>query len=150
MTPSNKPATFRILLVEDNPADAHLVERALRRAHFAPDLSVVEDGMEAMDFLRRGGAHRDARRPHLILLDLNIPGKDGHQVLGELKSDPYLTEVPVVIYTSSTATKDVKTCYQLGANAYVRKPTDVADLFDVVSSIESFWLRTAILPSTPA
>jgi CheY-like chemotaxis protein len=146
MNPSNSPS-FKILLVEDNPADAHLVERALRKSVFTPLLSVVEDGIEAMDFLRRRGAHEGARCPDLILLDLNIPGKEGHEVLGELRNDPEFKELPVIIYTSSSAPKDVKTSYRLGANAYVRKPTDIEEFFDVISSIESFWLKTALLPS---
>lgn len=150
MSLSGTDLPFRILLVEDNPADVHLVERALRKAPFTPHLSVVEDGLQAMDYLQCRGAHTDARRPHLILLDLNIPGKAGHHVLDQLKSDPNLKEVPVVIYTSSTAPKDVTTSYRLGANAYVSKPIDLTDIFDVVSSIERFWLRTATLPSTRA
>lgn len=145
MSPDRAP--FKILMVEDNPADAHLVERALRTSRFSPQLTVVEDGVQALDFLYRKGAYHDARRPDLILLDLNIPGKDGHQILGELKNDPELKEVPVVIYTSSVAHKDIKSSYRLGANSYVRKPIDMEEFFEVISSIESFWLGTAILPS---
>ena len=139
----------QILLVEDNPADAHLVERALRNSIFSPDLSVVEDGMEALEFLRRRGIYESAPRPDLILLDLNIPRRDGHQVLGDLKSDPELREIPVIIFTSSSAPKEVKTSYRLGANAYVRKPIDIDEFFEVVASIENFWLGTAALPSRP-
>ena len=96
--------------------------------------------------MRKKGTYRDASRPDLVLLDLNLPGKGGHQILGELKSDLELKEVPIVIYTSSLADKDVKTSYRLGANAYVRKPIDVDEFFEVVSTIERFWLGTALLP----
>ena len=138
---------IEILLVEDNSADAQLVERVFRGARTPIHLGVVEDGYQALDYLRRKGSFTDAVRPDLIMLDLNLPGRDGHQVLRELRADPEWQDVPVVIYSGSSAQNDIKLSYRLGGNCYVRKPVDLDDFFAVVSSIESFWLGTAILPS---
>lgn len=142
----NRP--IEVLLVEDNSADAHLTERALRTAQRPVHLSVVEDGFQALDYVRRKGSFHDAVLPDLIMLDLNLPGKDGHEVLRELKGDRKLKEIPVVVYTGSGAQKDVKLSYQLGGNCYVRKPVDLEEFLGVVASIERFWLGAALLPST--
>jgi two-component system, chemotaxis family, response regulator Rcp1 len=138
---------IEILLVEDSAADAHLIERALRTARSPVCLSVVEDGVRALDYLRRNGTFDGVVRPDLIVLDLDLPGKDGHQVLKELKDAPELKEIPVVIYTGSSAEKDVRLSYRLGASCYIRKPVDLDEFLGVVSSIERFWLGTASLPS---
>jgi chemotaxis family two-component system response regulator Rcp1 len=141
----NRP--IEILLVEDNAADAHLVERAFRSAGSPVRLRIVEDGFQALDYLRRKGGFPDAVRPDLIMLDLNLPGRDGHQVLREVKGDPELKEVPVVIYSGSGAQKDIKLSYRLGGNCYIRKPVELDEFLGVVASIERFWLGTALLPS---
>lgn len=133
---------IRILLVEDNHGDIDLVREALR--DFAPrvQLHVAENGIDALECVR------DRRsRPHLIVLDLNIPGKSGYDVLRELKEDPELCELPVVIFTSSTAQKDVHTAYRLHANSFVRKPVDLDEFFAVIGSLQRFWVETAILPA---
>ncbi len=137
---------IEILVVEDNPADAYLIQRAFRSSVNSIRTSVVEDGLSAIDFLRRQGSHSEAPRPDIVLLDLNIPGKDGHEVLREIKGDPALREIPVVIYTSSSAPKDIQLAYRLGSNCYVRKPIDADGFFHVMSSIESFWLNIVSLP----
>ena len=143
---SNRP--IEILLVEDNAADAQLVERAFRTACVPVHLCTVEDGFQALDYLHRKESFPDAVRPDLIMLDLNLPGRDGHEVLRELKGDPELKEVPVLVYSGSAAQKDVRLAYRLGGNCYVRKPVDLEEFFGVVASIERFWLGTALLPST--
>jgi CheY-like chemotaxis protein len=108
---------------------------------------VVEDGYQALDYLYRRKDFQETVRPDLILLDLNIPGRDGHQVLRELKEDPGLREIPVVIYSGSAAQRDIRLAYRLGGNCYIRKPIDLEEFFGVVASIERFWLGTALLPS---
>ena len=148
MTPQNILRPIEILLVEDNAADAHLVERAFRSARMKIHLCVVEDGLQALNYLHRHPGFQDAARPDLIMLDLNLPGRDGHYVLRELKEDPDLREVPVVIYSGSAAQRDVRLAYRLGGNCYIRKPVELDEFFDVVASIERFWLGTALLPST--
>ena len=137
---------IQILLVDDNPADAQLVERALGTTRVKIRLSVVPDGFEALNYVRRQGSYADASRPDLILLDLNLPGKDGYEVLRELRGDPEFREIPVLIYTGSATRSDVKLAYALGGNCYVQKPTNLDELMDIASSIESFWLCTALLP----
>jgi two-component system, chemotaxis family, response regulator Rcp1 len=137
---------MRLLLVEDSEADVHLIRRALRNARIRIHLDVSGDGYDALDFLFRRGAHSDAPRPDLVLLDLNLPGRDGHAILREVKADPDLCEIPVVIYSSSGAQQDIRNCYRQKANCYVRKPQDLDEFLNVVRSIESFWLETADLP----
>jgi chemotaxis family two-component system response regulator Rcp1 len=137
----------RVLLVDDNPADARLMECALKTAAVQVVLSIVLDGFEALAYVRRQGAFLSAARPDLIMLDLNLPGKDGYQVLRELRSDPGCRDIPVLIYSGSAAPNEVKRAYELGGNGYVQKPSDLDELMAVVASIESFWLRTALLPS---
>ena len=136
----------RLLLIEDSEADVHLVRRALRDAKVAIQLSVAEDGLQALDFVHRRGRYAHAERPDLILLDLNLPGRDGHTVLREIKSDGDLCEIPVVIYSSSGAREDIQGAYRSHANCYVRKPRDLDDFFEVVRTIEAFWIETADLP----
>lgn len=135
-----------ILLIEDSPSDAQLAIEALHAAKISNHLSHVEDGVEAMQFLRREGPYADAPRPDLILLDLNLPRKDGREVLKELKDDPHLKLIPVVVLTTSRAEQDVLRSYALHANCYITKPVDFMQFMEVVKSIEHFWLTVVTLP----
>lgn len=135
-----------ILLVEDNPGDVRLTQEALKEAKVRNRLFVVSDGVEATDFLWRRGAHVDAVRPHLILLDLNLPRKDGRDVLAELKADEALRRIPVVILTTSEAEADIVRAYDLHANCYISKPVDIEQFLTVVKSIEDFWITIVKLP----
>jgi two-component system, chemotaxis family, response regulator Rcp1 len=146
-TPSGASRSIEILLVEDNPGDVRLTREALREGKVRNNLHVAQDGVEALRFLRREGEHADAVRPDLILLDLNLPKKDGRQVLEEIKNDPELRTIPVVVLTSSQAEQDICRAYDLYANAYVTKPVDLDQFITVVRSIESFWLTIVKLPS---
>jgi two-component system response regulator len=134
---------IQVLLVEDNPADVRLTMEALRESQSPVKLHVVEDGIEAMAFLRAPSAQ--APRPDIVLLDLNLPRKDGREVLQEIRRDDALRHIPVVILTTSQAEQDVLKAYQLSANAYITKPVDLDQFFNVVRSIDGFWFRTARL-----
>ncbi len=136
-----------ILLVEDNPADVRLTREAFREGKIQNTLHVVQDGVEALAFLRRQGPHTEAPRPDLILLDLNLPRKDGREVLAEIKDDPLLRRIPVVILTTSRSEADVLRTYDLHANCYVTKPVDLEQFFEVIRSVETFWLVAVTLPS---
>ncbi len=142
--PQQKP--IEILMVEDSPTDAQLTIEALHAAKVANRLSHVEDGVEALRFLRRQGPYADAPRPDLILLDLNLPRKDGREVLDELKRDPDLKVIPVVVLTTSRSEQDVLRSYQLHANCYITKPVDFTQFMEVVKTIEHFWLTVVTLP----
>lgn len=135
-----------ILLVEDNPGDVRLTQEALKEGRVANSLAVVEDGVEALAYLRNQGDYRDATRPDLILLDLNLPRKDGREVLAEIKADAELRRIPVVILTTSTAEQDILKTYDLHANCYITKPVDLDQFIHVVQTIESFWLTVVKLP----
>jgi len=139
---------IEILLVEDNPGDADLAREALEGSKFHNDLHVVDDGEKAMAFLRREGPYAGAPRPGLILLDLNLPRKDGRQVLAEIKADDDLKRIPVVILTTSSAEKDVLKSYDLHANCFITKPIDLHQFLNVVKAIEDFWLSIVVLPPT--
>jgi CheY-like chemotaxis protein len=139
-----RPAEF--LLVEDNPGDVRLTREALRECKLRNNLSVVGDGVEALAFLRREGKYQDAPRPDVILLDLNLPKKGGHEVLAEIKADQVLRRIPVVIITSSEAEKDVLASYDLHVNCYVNKPVDLDQFIKVVRSVGTFWLTIVKLP----
>ncbi len=136
-----------ILLVEDNPGDARLAQEALKEAKVRNTLHWVEDGVEAMTFLRKQGKYADAPRPDVILLDLNLPKKDGREVLAEVKEDGDLRRIPVVVLTVSDAEEDIIKSYNLHANCYIRKPLDLDRFMEVVKSIEEFWLTIVRLPS---
>ena len=138
---------IEILLVEDSAADVGLTVEAFKDAKIQNRMSVVEDGVEAMAFLRREGGHARAPRPDLILLDLNLPRKDGRQVLREIKDEPALRNIPVVVLTTSKGEEDVLRAYDLHANCYVKKPVDFNRFMDVVKSIENFWLTVVTLPA---
>lgn len=137
---------INILLVEDNPADVLLTEEALEESKLINRISTVKDGEEAMAFLRKEGKYRGAATPDLILLDLNLPKKDGREVLKDIKEDPELRVIPVVILTTSAADEDVLRTYQLHANCYIMKPVDFAQFTRVVQTIESFWFSIVKLP----
>ncbi len=132
---------IEILLVEDNPGDARLTREALRDAKVRNRLHVAADGVDALAFLRREGKHAAVPKPDLILLDLNLPKKDGREVLDEIKRDDGLRHIPVVILTTSQAERDIAESYRLRANAYVTKPVDLEQFLKVVRSIEHFWLE---------
>lgn len=140
-----RPAEF--LLVEDNPGDVRLTREALNESKLRNRLNIVGDGVEALAFLRREGKYASAPRPDLVLLDLNLPRKDGREVLAEIKADPALKRIPVVIITSSEAEQDVLASYDLHVNCYVSKPVDLEQFIKVVRSIETFWLTIVKLPS---
>jgi chemotaxis family two-component system response regulator Rcp1 len=135
-----------ILLVEDNPGDARLAQEAFTAAKVRNNLYRVEDGVEAMEFLRRQGQYSDAAHPDLILLDLNLPKKDGREVLAEIKTDEDLKRIPVVVLTASKAEEDIIKSYNLHANCYITKPINLYLFFEVVNSIVDFWLATVKLP----
>lgn len=132
---------IEILLVEDNPGDVRLTKEALKDARMGNNLHITMDGAEALAFLRKQGKHASAPRPDLILLDLNLPKKNGREVLEEIKREEALQHIPVVILTTSQAEQDVVESYRLRANAYVTKPVDLEQFLKVVSSIERFWLE---------
>ena len=138
--------TFEILLVEDNAGDVRLTREALRDAAVPLNLSVVGDGLEALAYLRRSGRHSAAARPNLILLDVNLPRKDGWDVLAEIKHDADLRPIPVVVLTTSQSLSDVQRSYQLQANAFVSKPGTLDEFLEAVRRIGRFWLETASLP----
>src|SRR5579884_2692388 len=146
MREQNEQRPIDLLLVEDNPGDVRLTEEALKEGSVAVKLNVVRDGADAVDYLYRRGKFLDAARPDLILLDLNLPKKSGREVLSEIKADPDLRRIPVVIMTTSTADQDVARAYSLNANCYVAKPVELDEFFAAVRSIEDFWLRKAVLP----
>ncbi|MBN2529038.1 MAG: response regulator [Deltaproteobacteria bacterium] len=135
-----------ILLIEDNPGDARLAKEALKDSKMRNSLSHVEDGEEAMKYLRREGQYSNMRRPDLILLDLNLPKKDGREVLAEIKEDADLKTIPVVILTTSSDGDDIIKSYNLHANCYITKPIDLEQFVAVVRSIEDFWLTIVKLP----
>jgi CheY-like chemotaxis protein len=136
----------QILLVEDNPGDVRLTREALKEAKVRNRMDSVGDGVEAMAYLRRQGAHAQAPRPDVILLDLNLPKKSGLEVLREVKGDPDLKRIPIVVVTTSKAEQDIVRSYDLHANCYVTKPVDLAQFMEVVRSIEDFWLAIVKLP----
>jgi two-component system, chemotaxis family, response regulator Rcp1 len=135
-----------ILLIEDNPADVRLTREALKEAKVLNTLHIAGDGMEALAFLRKQGQFADSSSPDLILLDLNLPKKDGREVLAEIKQDESLKRIPVVVLTTSRGEEDVVRSYDLHANAYVTKPVDLKHFLEVIRTIEQFWLAVVTLP----
>jgi CheY-like chemotaxis protein len=144
MTAHTNP--IEILLAEDNPGDVKLTEKAFEQGNVLNNLHVAEDGVEAMKFLRSEGEFADTPQPDLILLDLNMPRKDGKEVLSDVKSDPELRRIPVVVLTSSAAEEDIVRSYDLHANAYLTKPVDFDGFLEVVERIEDFWLTVVKRP----
>ncbi len=146
MTGQEYGKPIEILLVEDSPSDAALAEEALVEARVHNNLHRVEDGVEAIAFLRRAGKYATAPRPGLILLDLNLPRKDGREVLAEIKADPELASIPVVVLTTSQSEQDILRVYGLHANCYVTKPVDFNQFASVVKAIKNFWFTVVQLP----
>ena len=138
---------IEILLVEDNPGDVRLTQEVLKEGKVHNSLSIVENGVQALSFLRKENEYKDAPTPDLILLDLNLPKKDGREVLLDIKKDPELKKIPVVVLTTSQAEEDILKVYDLNANCYVSKPVDLGQFIDVVKSIEDFWLSIVKLPT---
>jgi CheY-like chemotaxis protein len=147
MNRASSGALVKILLVEDNPGDVRLIEEALREGRVRANLRVVEDGVEALAYLRRQGRYARATRPDLILLDLSLPKKNGREVLADIKNDPYLRRIPVVVLTTSEAEQDVVESYDLHANCYITKPMDLTQFIKVIQTIEDFWFTIVKLPS---
>jgi two-component system, chemotaxis family, response regulator Rcp1 len=137
---------IQILLVEDSPSDVELTIEAMREAKVANELHVVINGVEAMAFLRKEGAYAAACRPDLVLLDLNLPRKDGKEVLAEMRADSILRSIPVAVLTTSKAESDILRSYELGANCFITKPVHLPELIEVIHAIEDFWLTIVRLP----
>jgi CheY-like chemotaxis protein len=146
VTIKEKGSVAEILLVEDNPGDVRLTQEALKEGKLANHLHVANDGIEALAYLRGEGEYRDRILPDLILLDLNLPKKDGREVLEEIKKDNLLMKIPVVILTTSADEADILKTYNLHANCYITKPVDLIQFIGVVKSIEDFWLTIVRLP----
>ncbi len=146
MADGKQQKIYEILLIEDNPGDVTLIKEALKEGRALNNLTVLGDGEAALSFLRKEGEYKKSLRPDLVLLDLNMPRKDGREVLAQIKTDPELKHIPVVILTSSEAQQDIINAYNLQANCYITKPVDLKKFFSVVKFIEDFWLNTVKLP----
>lgn len=146
LTSSLRARPVEILLVEDNPGDVRLTREALKEGKISNNLSVVHDGLEALDFLYRRGAYNQAVRPDIILLDLNLPRMDGRAVLQEVKNDASLRRIPIVVLTTSGAEEDIVRSYDLHVNCYITKPVDIDQFIDVVKAIDNFWFSVVTLP----
>jgi chemotaxis family two-component system response regulator Rcp1 len=147
MNEQERTTPVEILLVEDNPGDVRLTQEALKESKVTNNLSVAEDGVEALAFLKREGKYADAPHPDLLLLDLNLPKKDGRELLEEIKADENLRRIPVVVLTTSKAEEDILRMYDQHANCYITKPIDFDQFIEVVKSIEDFWLTIVKLPT---
>lgn len=143
----HKVESVDILLVEDNPGDVKLTKEAFKHGQIVNTLHVVGDGVEALDFLFQRNEYADAPRPDIVLLDLNLPRKNGDEVLEELRADPECTDIPVIVLTGSSAQKDIVRSYELSANAYLTKPVDPDEFIDVIQSTERYWLSIVQLPT---
>ena len=148
MTENKDTKPFEILLVEDNPGDVRLTQESLKDVETDTSLSVVGDGDAAMAYLRREGEHAEASRPDMVLLDLNLPGKDGREVLAEIKGDPNLKRIPVVVLTISQAERDVLESYDLHANSYITKPLDQNQFNVVLHQVQVYWRAISRLPTS--
>jgi len=146
LIPDARTELIEVLLVEDNPGDTRLTVEAIRDCEMPLSLNVVGDGLEAMAFLRREGKYSTVERPGLILLDLNLPGMGGREVLAEIKGDPELRRIPVVVLSTSHSEDDIAAAYGLHANCYIQKPADTTQLSGIVKGIEDFWLTKVRLP----
>lgn len=146
MTNKNLGRPAELLLVEDDSTDVLLTKKALQKGGFLNNLSVVKDGEEAMDFLHQRGDYTNAPVPDIILLDLNMPRKDGREVLQEVKTDESLQHIPIIVLTTSDAEQDVLKSYKLHANCYIKKPVDLHQFVDAIASLQSFWLSVVKLP----
>jgi two-component system, chemotaxis family, response regulator Rcp1 len=142
-----KTRPVSILLIEDNPGDVRLAQEAFQECKSNIDITVVMDGLEAVQYLKKENDYVDARTPDLILLDLTLPKKNGRELLKEIKSDPALKWIPVLILTTSTAEQDITNSYDLHVNGYINKPVDFDRFFDIIQNIEQFWLQAVVLPN---
>jgi chemotaxis family two-component system response regulator Rcp1 len=147
MIHTERGSAVKILLVEDNPGDVRLTQEALKESKMLNELYVTEDGVEALEFLNREGRYADAPHPDLILLDLNLPKKDGRELLEDIKADEKLRRIPVVVLTTSKAQEDIYRMYEQHANCYITKPIDLDQFIEVVKSIDNFWLTIVKLPT---
>ncbi|MDP6357077.1 MAG: response regulator [Planctomycetota bacterium] len=145
--PHSDAVPIEILMIEDNPGDARLAKEGMKRGKVVNILHVVEDGETGLAYLRKEGEHADVSTPDLVLLDLNLPGMSGQEVLAEIKSDPELEHIPVVVLTSSEAEEDVLKSYKLKANAYLAKPVEFPKFMDLIKSLNCFWLTFVKLPN---
>ena len=141
-----EPPTQPILLVEDSPEDYETTRRAFRRSGLKNPIIRCADGDEALDFLLRRGKHAEAPRPGVILLDLNLPGTDGREVLNEIKAHPDLKQIPVIVLTTSSDDRDVSACYRAGANSYIQKPVDLEGFMQAIERLNDYWFEVVILP----
>ena len=141
-----EPPTQPILLVEDSPEDFETTQRAFRKSGLKNPIVRCADGDEALDFLFRRGAHADAPRPGVILLDLNLPGTDGREVLAEIKDHPELKQIPVIVLTTSNDNRDVQACYKAGASSYIQKPVDLDGFMRAIERLNDYWFEVVILP----
>ena len=141
-----EPPTQPILLVEDSPEDFETTQRAFRRSGLKNPILRCADGDEALDFLFHRGSHADAPRPGVILLDLNLPGTDGREVLSEIKANDDLKQIPVIVLTTSADERDVQACYQAGASSYIQKPVDVEGFMKAIERLNDYWFEVVILP----
>lgn len=141
------PEEIEVLLVEDNPADACLMREAFRHGSHQCRLHVAEDGVEALAYLTQHGKYREAARPDLVLLDLNLPKLSGHEVLAQIKNDESLREIPVVVLTTSSRDEDLRESYNLHANCFITKPRELDDFTRLIDSLEEFWFQRAVLPN---
>ncbi len=147
MNPRIANLPISILLIEDNPGDVRLIQEAFKVAKVVNEIDSVLNGLDAMSFLRKEGDFASAQTPDLIILDLNLPGKDGREVLAEIKADHMLKTIPVIILSSSSALEDILKSYEQNANCYVTKPIDVNEFFNVIKKITDFWITIVKLPS---
>lgn len=147
MPPRQTGRQVEVLLIEDNPGDVRLTQEAFKDGRVYVNLTVANDGVEAMEILNRKGPYAEKPRPDLILLDLNLPRKNGREVLAEIKADEELRRIPVIVMTTSKAEQDIHRAYNLNANCYITKPVDLEEFLTVVRSIEDFWLTIVTLPS---
>lgn len=145
-TAPERVRTWEILLVEDNPADIRLTEEVLGETSLRHVLRIARDGDQALDMIRGTGSYVGRPEPDLVLLDLNLPRKDGRAVLAEVKQDPRLAHIPIIVLSTSRADRDVRDCYSLHANAYLQKPLDLDAFADLMRGVEDFWLRRVALP----
>ncbi len=146
MDMKNKFKAVEILLIEDNPGDVRLTVEALKESKIINNLNVVDDGIEALSYLQKEGIYKDKPRPDLIILDLNLPKKDGREVLGEIKSEDSLKQIPIAILTTSEAEEDIIKSYELHANCYITKPVNMEQFIKVVKSVGDFWFSIVMLP----
>lgn len=140
---------IEVLLIEDNSGDVLLTKEAFDETGFKEKMIIARDGEDAMDYLYKRGPYENANSPDLILLDLNLPKKDGREILAEIKKDDNLRQIPVIVLTTSRSEKDINKCYELQANCYIIKPVGFDEFLDIVKSIQEFWIDTVKLPSMP-